>query len=80
MESSELLKEVGSTIRRLRAAQGFSQEAFAQEAKLNRAYMGGVERGQRNVGVVNLYRIAEALDMSLSELFAEVEGAKGVSK
>ena len=38
--------------------------------------MGGVERGQRNVGVVNLQRIAEALGMSLSELFAEVEGAK----
>ena len=39
--------------------------------------MGGVERGQRNVGVVNLYRIAQALDMSLSELFAEVEGKAG---
>ena len=35
--------------------------------------MGGVERGQRNVGFVNLYRIARALDMSLSELFAEVD-------
>lgn len=64
-------------MRRLRAAQGYSQEAFAQEARLNRAYMGGVERGQRNVGVVNLYRIAQALDMSLSELFAEVEGKAG---
>lgn len=39
--------------------------------------MGGVERGQRNVGVVNLYRIAAALDMSLSELFAEVESEEG---
>ena len=39
--------------------------------------MGGVERGQRNVGVVNLKRIAEALGMSLSELFAEVEGKEG---
>jgi hypothetical protein len=39
--------------------------------------MGGVERGQRNVGVVNLYRLARALDMSLSELFAEVEDRKG---
>jgi transcriptional regulator with XRE-family HTH domain len=39
--------------------------------------MGGVERGQRNVGVVNLYRIARALDMSLSELVAEVEGTEG---
>src|SRR5215211_4428003 len=36
------------------AQEAFAQEAFAQEAKLNRAYMGGVERGQRNVGVVNL--------------------------
>lgn len=70
------MDEVGNTVRRLRAARGFSQEAFAQEAKLNRAYMGGVERGQRNVGVVNLYRIAEALDMSLSEFFAEMEGPK----
>ena len=39
--------------------------------------IGGVERGQRNVGAVNLYRIARALNMSLSELFAEVEARKG---
>lgn len=45
--------------------------------RLNRAYIGGVERGQRNVGVVNLYRIARALDMSLSELFAEVKSKEG---
>jgi transcriptional regulator with XRE-family HTH domain len=61
----------------LRTARGYSQEGFAQKARLNRAYMGGVERGQRNVGVVNLYRIAQALDMSLSELFAEVESEEG---
>jgi transcriptional regulator with XRE-family HTH domain len=67
------------TIRHLRAARGYSREAFAQETRLNQAYMGGVERGQRNVGVVNLYRLARALDMSLSELFAEVESQKGGS-
>ena len=77
VEPEELQREIGDTVRRLRAAQGYSQEAFAQEARLNRAYMGGVERGQRNVGVVNLYRIARALNMSLSELFAEVEAGKG---
>jgi transcriptional regulator with XRE-family HTH domain len=49
---------------------------FAQEARLNRAYMGGVERGQRNVGAVNLYKIAGALGMSLAELFAEVESTE----
>jgi transcriptional regulator with XRE-family HTH domain len=48
---------------RLRATRGYSQERFAQEVRLNRAYMGGVERGQRNVGAVNLYRIAEPLDI-----------------
>lgn len=74
MDSEDLLERLGGTIRRLRAERGFSQESFAQEAKLNRAYMGGVERGQRNVGVVNLFQIAETLDMSLSEFFAEVEG------
>ncbi len=76
VEPEELLREVGETVRRLRAARGYSQEAFAQAARLNRAYMGGVERGQRNVGVVNLYRIAGALGMSLSDFFAEVEGEK----
>lgn len=76
VEPEELLRKVGDTVRRLRAARGYSQEGFAQEAGLNRAYMGGVERGQRNVGVVNLRRIADALDMSLSELFAEVEREK----
>jgi transcriptional regulator with XRE-family HTH domain len=54
----------------------YSQEEFAQEAGLNRAYMGGVERGQRNVGAVNLSRIAEALGMSLAELFAEAESTE----
>ena len=44
--------------------------------RLNRAYTGGVERSQRNVDVVNLHRIAEALGMSLSELFAEMDGGK----
>ena len=55
---------------RLRDAWEYSREAFAPEARPNQAYMGGVERGQRNVGVVNLYQIAEALDMSLPELYS----------
>ena len=38
--------------------------------------MGGAERGQRIVGAINLHKIAEALDMSLSELFAEVESTE----
>ena len=57
MEPDELLGEIGDTVRRLRAARGFSQEGFAQAVGLNRAHMGGLERGQRNVGAVNLHRI-----------------------
>jgi transcriptional regulator with XRE-family HTH domain len=64
---------IGDTVRRLRTARGYSQEGFAQAAGLNRAYMGGVKRGQRNLGAVNLRRIAGALGMSLSGFFAEIE-------
>lgn len=75
MDSEELLHKLGSTIRRLRAERGFSQESFASATGLHRTYMGGVERGERNVGVVNLWQIAATLHMSLSEFFAEVEGS-----
>lgn len=80
MEPDELLNDIGNTVRRLRAARGFSQEGFAQAVGLNRAYYGGIERGQRNVGAVNLYRIAGTLGMGLSEFFAEVESGMERSK
>jgi transcriptional regulator with XRE-family HTH domain len=47
-------------VRHLRTARGYSQEGFAQEARLNRSYMGEVVQGLRIGGVVNLRRIAEA--------------------
>ncbi len=80
MDSEALLKELGTTVRRLRAERGFSQESFASATGLHRTYMGGIERGERNVGVVNLWQIAATLDMSLSEFFAEVEDAKSESE
>ena len=75
MEPEELLRKIGDTVRRLRKKK-YSQEGFAQKVGLNRAYYGGIERGERNVGAVNLHRIAGALEMSLSEFFAEVERAE----
>jgi transcriptional regulator with XRE-family HTH domain len=77
MEPDELLGRIGDTVRRVRAARGYSQESFAQAAGLNRAYYGGIERDQRNVGAVNLHRIAEALGMGLSEFSAEEEREEG---
>jgi transcriptional regulator with XRE-family HTH domain len=76
VDSDELLKALGDTVRRLRSERGFSQESFALATGLHRTYMGGIERGERNVGIVNLSQIATTLGMNLSEFFAEVEGAK----
>jgi transcriptional regulator with XRE-family HTH domain len=49
----------------------FSQETFADLVGLHRTYIGSVERGERNVSLDNLERIANALNMSLAELFTE---------
>lgn len=59
----------GVRIRALRDGLGLSQEALAHEAGLHRTYMGGVERGERNVSLDNIYRIAAALKVDAGQLF-----------
>lgn len=57
-----LLRSVLATnIRRLRNARGLSQQAFALEIDMDRTYLGGVERGERNVSLDNIERIAAGL-------------------
>lgn len=73
---SEQLHHFGETIRKLRQEQGLSQEAFADLCGLDRTYVGGVERGERNVSFVNIQKIARALKTSMSDLFLQVEGSK----
>jgi transcriptional regulator with XRE-family HTH domain len=63
------LIKVGQHIRELRKSRGFSQESFAAEVGLDRTYMGGVERGERNIAVLNLYLIAKTLNVEMGELF-----------
>ena len=58
-----ILEKLGQNIRRHRASQGLSQEGLALNANLDRTYMGGVERGERNVSVINLCKIASALSV-----------------
>lgn len=48
-DHAESLTELGKRIARLRTAKGFSQESFAAHAGIDRSYMGGIERGQRNI-------------------------------
>jgi len=62
----------GSALRQKRSKMGVSQEAFADLCGLDRTYVGGIERGERNVALVNLEKIAKALNLSLSELFRHV--------
>lgn len=63
------LKKLGARIRELRRAAGISQEALADIAGLHRTYIGGIERGERNVSVVNLLLIAKALKVDPADLF-----------
>lgn len=61
-------KLVGIRIRELRSAKGISQEALADLAGLHRTYMGSVERGERNISLENIVKIARALKVAPSTL------------
>jgi transcriptional regulator with XRE-family HTH domain len=63
-----ILSLVGDTVREKREVKQWSQEELAFRCGLDRTYVGGVERGERNVGVVNLVRIAQALGVPASSL------------
>lgn len=65
----DILSFIGIRIRMLRKARGLSQEAFADLAGLDRSYVGGVERGERNVSLINIKKFANALEISVEELF-----------
>lgn len=64
---------LGRAIRGLRIATGLSQEAFADRCGLHRTYVGGIERGERNLSFANLVRVASALGVRPSELLVRYE-------
>lgn len=72
VERDRQLVAVGERVRRLRESRGYSQEDFAAKSGLDRAYYGGVERGERNVSARNLIRIASTLGVEVGELFPPV--------
>lgn len=63
-----VLVAIGASIRHARKAKGISQEALADLAVIDRSYVGGVERGEHNLAVINLHKIAAALDILPSQL------------
>jgi transcriptional regulator with XRE-family HTH domain len=62
----------GKAVRNRRQKLGVSQEEFADMCELDRTYVGGVERGERNLSLINIEKIAFAFRVSLSELFKGV--------
>lgn len=66
---ADILQRFGKRVRALRASAGFSQEGFALACDLDRTYIGGIERGERNVALRNIERIAKTLKISVAELF-----------
>lgn len=66
---------LGRAIRELRVAGDLSQEGLAERCALHRTYVGGIERGERNVSFGNLVRLARALEVPLSALLARAERA-----
>ncbi|MBC7820703.1 MAG: helix-turn-helix transcriptional regulator [Planctomycetaceae bacterium] len=65
---SNVFVRFGARLRELRKQQGVSQESLADAAGLHRTYVSSVERGERNISLENIDRLATALDVALSEL------------
>ena len=68
-----LLTRLGAEVRRRRTALGLSQEAFAERSGHHRTFVGALERGQMNVSVVGLDRIAEALGCQMGDLIGAAD-------
>lgn len=65
-------EKIGNRIRQLRQERHFSQEAFADLCELDRTYISSIEKGKRNVSIVNLEKIANALNIKISTLFNDL--------
>jgi len=67
----ELQVTVGRRVRRLRQERGISQEALARDVDMHRTYLGGVERGERNLTLRSVERLADRLGVPVRELIGE---------
>ena len=70
---STLRQKLGKVVRNLRSDAGYSQESFADACGMHRTYMGSVERGETNISLDNIEKIARTLRLPVSRLFADAE-------
>lgn len=66
-----ILMTIGDNIREYRLKKGWSQEELAFECELHRTYIGAVERGERNITVLNLIKIKDKLEVRLQDIYPE---------
>lgn len=75
--NAELLFVFGHTIRNIRLSKQISQEKFADMCGLHRTYVSDIELGKRNVSLENIEKMADALEIKISDLFRKVEENEG---
>ncbi len=73
MDKVTLQTKLGTAVREHRQALEYSQDTFADAIGMHRAYYSAIERGERNVTLVTLARVAEGLDMPIAALMAEAK-------
>lgn len=71
---NQILFAFGLAVKKRRLEIGLTQEAFAEKAHLHRTYVGGIERGIRNIALINTIQIAQALELTPQELLERVSG------
>ena len=69
MPDSNVLRTFGQALKHHRQVSGLSQEALAELSGLHRTYIGGIERGERNLGLLNIFAICDALDITPEAIF-----------
>lgn len=76
MVAEDFRKVFGKRVRELRLSLKISQEQLAERSGLHRNYVGGVERGERNVALLNIVRLADALGVTLVDFFGPCDVAR----
>ena len=69
---SEILENFGGRVRTERVSRGLSQEQLAERANLHRTYIGMIERAEKNITLLNISKIAHALELKIDELFKDL--------
>lgn len=68
IDHNKAKKQLGSVIRKKRQELDYSQEAFASKCGVHRTYMGAIERGERNISLMNIIRVSNAMNLKPSKL------------